>query len=84
MDRAGLDLDADLAGGLAYGMRPVGQKRSNVKGPESKKVCNMKGPSFLISVELRWNAVKRSDLASPATPSTDRFHSVLAHLVWQP
>jgi hypothetical protein len=32
---------------------------------------------------LRSNAVKRSDLATPATPSTDRFFYVLAHLVSQ-
>jgi hypothetical protein len=48
-----------------------------------QKMRNMCGPSFVISVELRLNAVKRSHLVPRATPSTDRFLSVLAHLVWQ-
>jgi hypothetical protein len=71
MDRASSNGHADLVGGLAYGIRAVGQKRSNVKGPESKKVRNMCGPSFLISVELRWNAVKRSHLGA-ASDAFDR------------
>jgi hypothetical protein len=59
MDRACFYLHADVVDGVTYGTRAVGQKRSNVRGPESKKACNMKGPSFLISVELRFRAVKR-------------------------
>jgi hypothetical protein len=81
VDRARFYPHADRVDGLAYGTRAVGQKRSNVKGPESKKVRNMCGPSFVISVELRSNAVKRSHRVPRATPSTDRFLSVLAHLV---
>jgi hypothetical protein len=41
MDRAGFDRHADLVGGLAYGISSVGQKRSNVRGLESKKVRNI-------------------------------------------
>jgi hypothetical protein len=37
MDRARFDLDADLVGGLAYRIGTVGQKRSNVRGPENQK-----------------------------------------------
>jgi hypothetical protein len=62
-DRAYFSRRVDVVERLTFSFRAigaVGQKRSNVRGLESKKLRNICGLGFQISVELRLNAVKRS------------------------